>query len=173
MATPTVQVQAAAIASKPATDDAPLLVDPETNVPNDAHHHDHQSDTDAAGGSFSSSPPVLIAFLFLTMNSATAIVRSRRDKMAVAFIGFTYADLVALFLCLRMYEQARAGSVKRTWLKIAVWVQTALLTFAFSGKVAAVMPAPVAVMVWLVGFATVAGGFVAFFVCKEKKGGTI
>jgi hypothetical protein len=30
--------------------------------------------------------------------------------------------------------------------------------------VAAIMPAPVAVVVWLMAFATVAGGFLAFFI---------
>ncbi|CAN6243589.1 unnamed protein product [Urochloa humidicola] len=156
------------MASKPAADHAPQLCDPEANVPNDAHQH--QSGTNVAGGSFSSWLPAFLGFFFLTLNSVTAIVRSRRDKMAVAFICFSYADLVALFLCLRMHERARAGSAKRTWLKIAVWIETALLTFAFSGKVAAVMPVPVAVVVWLVAFATVTVGFVAFFVCTEKKG---
>ncbi|CAN6246664.1 unnamed protein product [Urochloa humidicola] len=170
MATATLQVvEAAAIGSKPATNHGPLLGDPEANVTNDAHHH--QADTNAAGGSFSSWLPALLGFFFLTVNSATAIIRFRGDAAAVAFVCFSYTDLVALFLSLRMHQRARAGSAKRTWLKIAVWIETALLTFAFSGKVAAVMPAPVAVMLWLMAFATVAGGFVAFFVCNEKKGG--
>ncbi|CAN6243590.1 unnamed protein product [Urochloa humidicola] len=163
MTTPTLQVT-----TKPAADHAvPLLVDEEANI---ANHAAHQADDINEGRSFSSCLPVLIGFFFLTLNSATAIVRSRGDKMAVAFICFSYADLVAIFLSLRMYERAPASSAKRTWLKIDVWVETALLTFAFSGKIAAVMPAPVAVMVWLMAFATVAGGFVVFFVCIEKKG---
>ncbi|CAO2045072.1 unnamed protein product [Urochloa humidicola] len=108
----TLQVQAAAIASKPATNHAPLLGDPEANVTNDAHHQ--QPDTNAAGGSFLSWLPAFLGF-FLTLNSATAIVRSRGDAANVAFVCFSYADLVALFLCLRMYERARAGSAKRTY----------------------------------------------------------
>nr|CAB3449341.1 unnamed protein product [Digitaria exilis] len=124
----------------------------------------------AAGGF---SLLTLIGFLFLTFNSIMAILRSQGDAMAVAFVGFSYADLVALFVCLRMYERARAGSATREWLKVAVWILTTLLTFAFSCKVAAVMPAPVAVLVWLMAFATVAGGFVAFFIYKEKKCETI
>lgn len=111
----------------------------------------------------------LLAFLILTFNSGMAIVRSQGDVTAIAFVGFSYADLLALFACLRMYERAPAGSSTRGWLKVAVWVLTTLLTFAFSSKVAAVMPPTVAVLVWLMAFATVAGGFIAFFVYKEKQ----
>ncbi|CAN6237562.1 unnamed protein product [Urochloa humidicola] len=156
-----------------ATSQAPLLVDEKASIPIDGHHQ-HQADiinAAAAAGSRFSWLPAFLGFFFLTLNSAAAIVRSRGDAAAVAFVGFTYADLVALFLCLRMYERAAAGSSARSWLKVAVWVLTTLLTLAFSGKVAAAMPPAVAVVVWVVAFATVAGGFVAFFVCKEEKGG--
>ncbi|CAL4889162.1 unnamed protein product [Urochloa decumbens] len=111
----------------------------------------------------------VLGFLFLTLNSAMSIFRSQGDMMAIAFIIFSYVDLVALFICLKMFERALAGSSKREWLKIAVWILTALLTFAFSYKVAAIMPPPVAVLVWLMAFATMSGGFIAFFICKEKK----
>ncbi|CAL5023134.1 unnamed protein product [Urochloa decumbens] len=175
MATVQVVVQSA-IASKQADNHyaavaAPLLGDEEaSSIPNDGHH---KADINADGGSRFSWLPPFVGFFFLTLNSATAIVRSHGDAAAVAFVCFSYADLVALFLCLRMYERAPAGSSARGWLKVAVWILTTLLTLAFSGKVAAVMPPPVAVVVWLMAFATVAGGFVAFFVCKEKNGGTI
>jgi cation transport ATPase len=154
----------AATARQPAED--PLLGDQEAaNMHGDREEEEEEDNN--VGGSFSWL--AFLGFLFLTLNSAMAIVRSRGDTMAVAFVSFSYADLVALFVCLRMYERAAAGSAKREWLKIAVWVLTTLLTLAFSYKVAAVMPAPVAVLVWLMAFATVAGGFVAFFVYKEKK----
>ncbi|CAL4889152.1 unnamed protein product [Urochloa decumbens] len=110
----------------------------------------------------------LLWFGFVTFNSIMAILRSKGDSMAMLFVGFSYADLVALFACLKMYESAPAGSSKRDWLKIAVWILTTLLTLAFSGKVAAVMPPLVAVVVWLMAFGTIAGGFVAFFIYKEK-----
>lgn len=111
----------------------------------------------------------LLGFGILTLNSAMAMIRSQGDKAAMAFVGFSYADLVALFVCLRMYEGAPAGSSKRDWLKVAVWILTTLLTLAFSSKVAAVMPPTVAILVWLMAFATIAGGFIAFFIYKEKK----
>ncbi|OEL28253.1 hypothetical protein BAE44_0010727 [Dichanthelium oligosanthes] len=151
----------AAIPRQPKDDaQASLLGDQEANIPNDR-------EADNAVGSFSWL--TLLGFLFLSFNSAMAIVRSKQDRMAMAFIGFSYADLVALFICLRMYERAPVGSSRRDWLKIAVWTLTTLLTFAFSSKVAAIMPPMVAVLVWLMAFATVAGGFIAFFIYKEKK----
>ncbi|CAL4889138.1 unnamed protein product [Urochloa decumbens] len=171
MATVQVVVQSA-IAGKPADSHyaaaaAPFLGDEEAaSIPNDGHH---QADINADAGCRLSWLPAFLGFVFLTLNSATAIVRCRGDAAAFAFVGLSYADLVALFLCLRMYGRAPAGSSARSWLKVAVWILTTLLTLAFSGKVAAVMPPPVAVVVWLVAFATIAGGFVAFFVCKEKK----
>lgn len=110
-----------------------------------------------------------VGFLVLTFNCGMAIVQSHGDTMVIAFVGFSYADLVALFACLKMHERAPPGSSTRWWLKVAVWVLTTLLTVAFSCKVAAVMPPPVAVLVWLMAFATVAGGFIAFFLYEEKK----
>ncbi|CAN6277971.1 unnamed protein product [Urochloa humidicola] len=164
------QVQAV-IAGEPAADHcagaAALLGDKEANkIANDTHREDRVNN---AGVSRFSWLPTFLGFLLLTLNSAMAIVRSQGDKMAISFVAFSYGILVALFVCLKLYERAGAGSSRRNWLKIAVWVLTTLLTFAFSYKVAAVMPAPIAVLVWLMAFATVAGGFFAFFIYNEKK----
>lgn len=124
---------------------------------------------DNAGGGISFPWLTLLGFLFLTFNSGMAIYRSLGDATAILFVCFSYGDLVLLFACLRTYERAPAGSSTRWWLKIAIWVLTTMLTMAFSYKVAAVMPPPVAVGVWLMAFATVAGGFVAFFLYNEKN----
>ncbi|KAJ1278538.1 hypothetical protein BS78_04G087400 [Paspalum vaginatum] len=153
----------AASTGKPTTaaaaTDPLLFVDEEANYPEDLQEADNGCDD-------RSCCPwhTIVGFLILTFNSAMAIVGSRGEVTAVAFVVFSYAVLVALFVCLRMYERASADSSRRRWLKIAVWILTTLLTFAFSYKVGAVMPAPVAVVVWLMAFATVAGGFFAFFV---------
>ncbi|KAJ1255913.1 hypothetical protein BS78_K138700 [Paspalum vaginatum] len=142
-----------------------VVVDEEANCTNDLQAAADSGCDDRSWSCF----PTIVGFLILTFNSAMAIVGSRGEMTAVAFIVFCYADLVALFVCLRMYERAIVGSSRRRWLKIVVWILTTLLTFAFSYKVAAVMPPPVAVVVWLTAFATVAGGFVAFFVYEEKR----
>ncbi|CAN6237559.1 unnamed protein product [Urochloa humidicola] len=159
------QLQAqAGIANKPADHAAAaaLLLDEEANIPNNGAR---QADINTAGGLFW---PTFLGFLFLTLNSGLAIVRSRGEATAVAFVCFTYADLVTLFACFTLFERAGAGSPKRTTLKLAVWLLTTMLTVAFSYKVAAVTPLPVAVHVWLMAATTVAGGFYAFFIHEEK-----
>ncbi|CAL4889163.1 unnamed protein product [Urochloa decumbens] len=139
------------------------------------HHHQHHlppvpgaadQEPQPGGGSF---PWLTVAgFGFLTFNSGMAVYRSKGDRGAVAFVAFSYLDLLALFYCLRRYEGAEPGSALRDRLKVAVWLLTTALTVLFSYKVAAVMPVAVAVVVWLMAFATVAGGFYAFF-CSEDK----
>ncbi|KAL6839394.1 hypothetical protein ACP4OV_030664 [Aristida adscensionis] len=111
----------------------------------------------------------LLGFAFLTFNSAMAIYRSNGDAAAVAFVGFSYVDLVLLFWCLRMFERAAPGSGARANLKVAVWILTTLLTVVFSYKVAVIMPLPVQILVWGMAAATVMGGFYAFFVHREGK----
>jgi hypothetical protein len=134
--------------------------------------HDHGGGAptvDAActttGGSFPWLPAA--GFAYLTLSSGMALHRSWPDRGAAAFVVFAYVDLVLLFVCLRRYERADPGSRLREWLKLAVWLLTAALTLLFSSKVAAVMPAAAAALVWVMGVATVTGGFVAFF-CLNK-----
>jgi hypothetical protein len=121
----------------------------------------------AAGRSFSWITSA--GFLFLTFNSGMAVYRSNGDPETLAFLGLAYFDLVALFYCLRRYEDAEPGSRLRHGLKIAVWLLTTALTLLFSFKVAALMPPAVAVAVWLMAFGTVAGGFYAFFCYNGKQ----
>lgn len=87
----------------------------------------------------------------------------------MAFVAFSYVDLVLLFCCLRWFESAAPGSPTRGKLKVAVWVLTTLLTLAFSYKVAAIMPVPVQILVWGMAGATILGGFYAFFLHTEGK----
>lgn len=131
----------------------------------DGHHQ--QARPAPAGRSFSLL--TFLGFLFLTFNSGMAVCRSHGDRETVAFVVFSYVDLLALFHCLRRYENAEPASQLRDRLKIAVWVLTTALTLLFSFKVAAVMPPAVAVLVWLMAFATIAGGFYAFFCYNEKQ----
>ncbi|CAN6216485.1 unnamed protein product [Urochloa humidicola] len=112
-----------------------------------------------------------LGFAFLTFNSAMAIYRSNGDVAAVAFVAFSYVDLVLLFVCLRCFELAAPGSPTKGKLKWAVWVLTTLLTMAFSYKVAVIMPLPVKILVWGMAGATVLGGFYAFFLHTEGKEG--
>ncbi|BAF19850.1 uncharacterized protein [Oryza sativa Japonica Group] len=109
-----------------------------------------------------------LGFGFLTFNSGMAIYRSDGDRGSVAFVLTSYIDLVLLFACLRLFEKAPRDSARREWLKVFVWGLTTLLTVMFSYKVAAIMPPVVAVIVWAMAFATIGGGFYAFFVHQDK-----
>lgn len=107
-------------------------------------------------------------FAFLTFNSGMAIYRSKGDPGSVAFVAVSYLDLLSLFYCLKLYEKAAQDSSGRTRIKWIVWSLTTLLTVMFSYKVAALMPLPVAVVVWAMAAATIAGGFYAFFIYQEE-----
>ncbi|KAL6606215.1 hypothetical protein ACP70R_041868 [Stipagrostis hirtigluma subsp. patula] len=101
----------------------------------------------------------------LTLNSGLAIYRAGGDDPAsVVFVAGSYLALLLLFGCLRAYERAAPGSPARERARRAVWPLTALLTVAFAWKVAALMPWPVAAVVWGLAMATTIGGFFALFV---------
>ncbi|CAN6243583.1 unnamed protein product [Urochloa humidicola] len=111
-----------------------------------------------------------LGFCFLTFNSGMAIYRAEGDPLAIALVSFSYVDLILLFVHLRYYEQReRAAESARRNLKVAVWVLTTLLTLLFSYKVAAIMPPVVAILVWIMAFTTLLGGFYAFFIYTEKS----
>lgn len=149
--------------------EAPPLLIPEQ------HHHGRDAD-DADGrvrrrhGRFGESFPWLTvaAIAFLTFNTGMAIRRAGGEPWAIAFVVFSYCDLLLLFGFLRAFERADQNSPRRERIKVAVWLLTTMLTAAFSYKVAAVMPLAIAVLVWVMAFATVAGGYYAFFLASEK-----
>ncbi|WOK93887.1 hypothetical protein Cni_G02588 [Canna indica] len=106
-----------------------------------------------------------LGFAFLTYNSATAVYRSINEPSAVAFVVIAYLDLVLLFWCLRRFETSSESN--RGKYKAAVWSLATLLTAMFSHKVAAIMPWPVALIVYGMTVVTAGGGFWAFFVYRE------
>ncbi|KAJ4808662.1 hypothetical protein LUZ62_021228 [Rhynchospora pubera] len=108
-----------------------------------------------------------MGFAFLTFNSGMAIYRSKGDAGSVTFVVVSYLDLLSLFYCLRLYEKSPHNSSQRRIIKAIVWSLTTLLTVMFSYKVAALMPLPVAVVVWAMASATILGGFYAFFLHQE------
>ncbi|KAJ1278536.1 hypothetical protein BS78_04G087200 [Paspalum vaginatum] len=124
-----------------------------------------------AGGTTFSLLLTALGFLFLACNSAMAIYRSNGERATVVFVVSSNVDLALLYWCLRRYEVSKPGSVARGRLKVAVWLLTTALTLLFSSKVAAAMPPLVAVVVWLMCFFTVAGGFYGFF-CHNADGDT-
>uniref|UniRef100_A0A0E0L7S0 Uncharacterized protein n=1 Tax=Oryza punctata TaxID=4537 RepID=A0A0E0L7S0_ORYPU len=102
-----------------------------------------------------------VGFGALTCNSLLAIYRSQGDLASVAFVVGAYAALLLLFYFLGKFERARPE--ERGRVKAAVWSLTTLLTAMFASRVAPLMPPLVAAGVWIMGAATVVGGFWAFF----------
>jgi hypothetical protein len=76
----------------------------------------------------------LIASIFLTFNSAMAVYKSNGDLSAIAFVGFSYLDLVMLFYCLGLYERTppeSPGSPRwREELRIALVLLSTMLVYA-------------------------------------------
>ncbi|CAL9128184.1 unnamed protein product, partial [Musa textilis] len=106
---------------------------------------------------------------FLSINSLTALYRSRDDPRNAAFILASYLDLLALFLCLRLFDSTHPDSLKRRGaLKLAVWTLSTTLIAMFSYRIAAIMPFPVAILVWCMSGLTISGGFYAFFVHQSQ-----
>ncbi|KAG1346283.1 hypothetical protein COCNU_06G001120 [Cocos nucifera] len=113
-----------------------------------------------------------LGLAFLTFNSVVALYRSRSDPWGMAFVLTSYVDLLLLFWCLRRFESTPEGSPNTGILKMAVWSLSTLLTVMFSYRVASIMPLPVAVVVWTMAGLTIAAGFYAFFIYKEKERAT-
>ncbi|WOL00332.1 hypothetical protein Cni_G09045 [Canna indica] len=109
----------------------------------------------------------VLAFLFLTFNSTLALYRSMDDPWNAAFVVLSYAVLLALFYCLRLFETA-PSEASRGPLKMWVWVLSAILIVMFTHRVAAIMPLPVAMLVWGLAAATTCGGFYALFVYENE-----
>ncbi|THU59582.1 hypothetical protein C4D60_Mb07t03610 [Musa balbisiana] len=106
---------------------------------------------------------------FLSINSLAALHRSRDDVWNAAFILASYLDLLALFLCLRLFDSTHPDSLKRRGaLKMAVWTLSTILIAMFSYRVAAIMPFAVAIIVWCMSGLTISGGFYAFFVHQSQ-----
>ncbi|KAG2616794.1 hypothetical protein PVAP13_3NG176773 [Panicum virgatum] len=98
--------------------------------------------------------------------NAPAAVRPVRDRPRdLAFLAFAYADLAALFLCLRRAERLprepspEEGAQERRRLQLVVWTLSAALSCAFTYRVSLVMPPVLAVAVWSMTSVVVVVGF--------------
>ncbi|TVU01005.1 hypothetical protein EJB05_53550, partial [Eragrostis curvula] len=111
-----------------------------------------------------------LGFLLLTGNSIIAIRKSRGDAAATIFVITSYACLVLLFYCLRLFEAAAPGSASKDRARLGVWLTTTLLTAIFSWRVAALMPWAVAAGIWFMAASTVLGGFYALFLLPRAGG---
>ncbi|TVU33069.1 hypothetical protein EJB05_24854, partial [Eragrostis curvula] len=125
-----------------------------------------QAHDDDAGHGGSFAWLATAAIVCLAFSCGKAVYRSRGDPGALVFVAFPYLDLALLLCCLWWYERAEPGSSLSHRIKAAIWLLTAALTFVFANRVAAVMPAAYAAVVWVVALASAAGGFVSLFCVK-------
>ncbi|XP_062206685.1 uncharacterized protein LOC133908596 [Phragmites australis] len=126
----------------------------------------------ASGDRHGSSLTPVFAFIILGANCAAAIYNSRHDPWAVAFVLASFLILVSLFYALRVFETLPRGSPRRAHAKAAVWSLSTVLTLMFSHRVAALLPLPVAVVVWVMAGSTIFAGFYMLFVCRDDRGAT-
>ncbi|KAL5222795.1 hypothetical protein ABZP36_027508 [Zizania latifolia] len=108
------------------------------------------------------------AVIILAGNSVAAIYHSWRDPWSVAFVLAAFLILLSLFYALRLFERLPRGSSRRVHVKAGVWVLTTALTIMFSYRVAALMPLPVAVVIWTMAGSTIIAGFYMFFVSHNE-----
>ncbi|WVZ77329.1 hypothetical protein U9M48_025208 [Paspalum notatum var. saurae] len=73
----------------------------------------------------------ILGFLLLAFNAATAVYSAHRGLGAIAFVAFCYLDIILLIYCLRLYETTPPGTPRRGHLRVAMWLLTTALTFAF------------------------------------------
>ena len=116
----------------------------------------------------SSSCTSAFAFTILAINCGAAIYHSRRDPWSVAFVLAAFLMLISLLCALRLFESLPRSSPRRSHVKAGVWVLSTVLTILFTYRVAALMPFPVAVVVWAMSVFTILAGFYMFFVCSDE-----
>ncbi|KAG0539154.1 hypothetical protein BDA96_03G298000 [Sorghum bicolor] len=139
------------------------------NPPPCAQDNNPTTPTGAAsdGSSSPSCASAVVALSFLGLNSVVAIYRSRHDPRSILFVTVCFLCVVFLFHLLRVFERLPPESPRRLPVKAAVWAVTTTLTVMFSGRVAPLMPAPVAAVVWSMAAVTILAGFYLFFVCPD------
>ncbi|CAN6349876.1 unnamed protein product [Urochloa humidicola] len=117
-------------------------------------------------------PAVVLIFLGCILVGTVREVRDRpRD---LVFVAFAYADMGALFLCLRRAERlprepSPAEGQERRRLQVIVWMLSAALSCAFAYRVSLIMPAVLVVAVWsMTSFVVIAGFFVLVLSSKDQ-----
>ncbi|KAL6840554.1 hypothetical protein ACP4OV_030364 [Aristida adscensionis] len=106
-------------------------------------------------------------FTILAINCGAAVYHSWGDPWTVAFVLASFLILVSLFVALRVFETLPRESPRRAHAKATVWTLTTALTLMFSQRVAALMPLPAAVVVWVMAGSTISAGFYVCFLCPD------
>ena len=97
--------------------------------------------------------------------------RVRHDPQDLAFIAATASLLAALLACLRRAERLAPDSpaAERRRVQAAVWALSTALSCAFAYRVAAVMPPPLAVLVWCMTAFVALVGLYLLVLCRDQQ----
>ncbi|CAN6358752.1 unnamed protein product [Urochloa humidicola] len=105
------------------------------------------------------------------------LIGTVRDRpLDLAFVVFSYADLAAIFLCLRRAERLPREEPspdggkghERRRLQLAVWTLSTALSCAFAYRVSLIMPAVLVVVVWSMTLFVVIVGFFVLVLHKDQ-----
>ncbi|CAN6277976.1 unnamed protein product [Urochloa humidicola] len=120
-----------------------------------------------ANGGCSARFSSMVGLILLTFNSGVAIYHLQGDPWGVTFTLGSYAILVLLFYSPREVDGEGARHPNSSWrlraVQVCVWGLISMLAGLVMVKIATIWPLPVAVIVWFMAIAAVAGGFWAFF----------
>ncbi|KAJ8477247.1 hypothetical protein OPV22_020974 [Ensete ventricosum] len=114
--------------------------------------------------------PYVLGLLLLGSSVAVSAYGWRSDPSTLAFMLFSWLDLLSLVLCLRRFERlAPDGPLEeKTRLKEAVWLLSTALVVAFSWRVSEMMPWALAGLIWISAGCVAVGGFYGLFLYKEQ-----
>ncbi|KAG6487198.1 uncharacterized protein LOC122011684 [Zingiber officinale] len=109
--------------------------------------------------------------LYLSASAAVYGYRERGEPWSLAFVLFSYSDLLALFYCLGRFERAAEGegtTEQRRRLKAVIWALAAALMAGFSFRVSAVLPAALGALIWVMAASVTVGGFCGLFLFDRR-----
>ncbi|XP_066364458.1 uncharacterized protein [Miscanthus floridulus] len=97
--------------------------------------------------------------------------RVRHDPQDLAFVAAAASLLAALLACLRRAERFAPDSpaAERRRVQAAVWALSTALSCAFAYRVAAVMPPPLAVLVWCMTAFVGLVGLYLLVLCRDQQ----
>ncbi|RLN31195.1 uncharacterized protein C2845_PM05G25870 [Panicum miliaceum] len=150
---------------------APDLPNPQCPSEPKTHRiHDQMLRTDGhAAACCNAGVPAAVLMIFLGCILVGTVRQVRDRPRDLAFLAFAYADLAALFLCLRRAERLprepspeEGADEQRRRLQLVVWTLSAALSCAFAYRVSLlIMPPVLVVAVWsMTSFVAVVGFFV-------------
>ncbi|CAD5177305.1 unnamed protein product [Musa acuminata subsp. malaccensis] len=114
--------------------------------------------------------PYVLGLLLLGISVAVSAYGSRSDPSSLAFMLFSWVDLLCLVLCLRRFERLAPDGPpeEKARLKQAVWLLSTALVVAFGWRVSELMPTALAVLIWISAGCVAVGGFYGLVLYKEQ-----